>query len=57
MQEATPDAKNEVVKVTKLVEKTVQYFGSDVALRQYSIDPRFAGQKALDEAQYKAGIM
>ena len=57
LQEATPDAKNEVVNVARLVEKTAQYFGSDVALKFYSIDPRFAGRQALDEAHFTSGIM
>lgn len=55
LQEATPDAKDEIVAVSKLVGETAQYFGSQDALERYSIDTRFAGGKALDEARYAAG--
>lgn len=51
LQEATPSAKEEMTGVTNLVEETAQFFGSDAALMHYSIDPRFAGRKALDEAR------
>lgn len=56
LQEATPDARDEVVNVTRLVEETAQYFGSDTALKLYSIDLIFAGRKALDEARHTAGV-
>lgn len=54
VQEATPDARDEVVNVTRLVEETTQFFGSDAALKVYSIDLRFAGRKALEEARFGA---
>jgi hypothetical protein len=52
LQEATPDAKEEVVAVAKLVAETVKYFGSQEALDRYRIDDRFAGRKGLEEARY-----
>ncbi|KAL6709478.1 hypothetical protein ACN47E_001413 [Coniothyrium glycines] len=52
LQEATPDAKDEVVAVSKLVEEVAKYFGSQEALDKYSIDEKFAGGKALEEARY-----
>ncbi|KAF1929125.1 uncharacterized protein M421DRAFT_147115 [Didymella exigua CBS 183.55] len=51
LQEATPGAREEVISVARLVEETSQFFGSDTALKHHSIDPRFAGRKALDEAR------
>ncbi|KAH7401319.1 hypothetical protein BKA66DRAFT_405717 [Pyrenochaeta sp. MPI-SDFR-AT-0127] len=54
LQEATPDAKEEVIAIDSLVEEIVQYFGSQDALDRYAIDARFAGGKALDEARYTA---
>ena len=56
LQEATPGAREELIGVTRLVEETAKYFGSDAALKQHSIDARFAGRKALDEARYTAGV-
>jgi hypothetical protein len=52
LQEATPDAKEEVVAVAKLVAETVKYFGSQEALNRYSIDEKFSGRKGLEEARY-----
>jgi hypothetical protein len=52
LQEATPDAKEEVVAVAKLVAETVKYFGSQEALDRYRIDNKFAGRKGLEEARY-----
>ncbi|KNG47606.1 hypothetical protein TW65_05645 [Stemphylium lycopersici] len=52
LQEATPDAKEEVVAVAKLVTEIVKYFGSEEALNCYSIDERFAGRKGLEEARF-----
>lgn len=51
LQEATPDAREEVEAVSRLVAETVKYFGSQDALRRYSIDERFSGRKALEEAR------
>jgi hypothetical protein len=45
-----------LIGVSRLVEETAKYFGSDAALNQYSIDARFAGRKALVEARYTAGV-
>ncbi|KAF1844035.1 uncharacterized protein K460DRAFT_342946 [Cucurbitaria berberidis CBS 394.84] len=54
LQEASPDAKDEVVGVASLVEEIAQYFGSQDALDRYAVDTKFAGGKALDEARYAA---
>lgn len=51
MQEATLDAKEEVVGIAKLVEQTTLYFGSQEALRKFGVDERFAGRKALEEVR------
>lgn len=56
LQEATPDARDEVVSITQLVEETAQYFGSDTALKLHSIDLKYAGGKALKEARCTAGV-
>jgi hypothetical protein len=52
LQEATPDAKEEVIAVAKLVAETVKYFGSQEALDRYAIDERYSGRKGLEEARY-----
>jgi hypothetical protein len=52
LQEATPDAKEEVVAVAKLVAETVKYFGSQEALDRYLIDDRISGRKGLEKARY-----
>ncbi|KAF2630157.1 hypothetical protein BU25DRAFT_446954 [Macroventuria anomochaeta] len=57
LQEATPDLQDEMVNVTRLVKEAGKFFGSDAALRQYSIDPKFAGHKAFVEARYSAGVV
>jgi hypothetical protein len=57
LQEATPDAEAEMIKVAKLVKDAGKFFGSEAALKQYSIDPKFAGRKAFIEARYKAGVV
>ncbi|CAO2656467.1 Nn.00g052700.m01.CDS01 [Neocucurbitaria sp. VM-36] len=54
LQEATPDAKDELVRVSALVAEVAQYFGSQDALDRYAIDAKYAGGKALDEARYAA---
>ncbi|KAF1946615.1 hypothetical protein EJ02DRAFT_335884 [Clathrospora elynae] len=51
LQEATPNAKDEVIAVARLVEESVKYFGSQEALDRYSIDGRFSGRKGLEEAR------
>ncbi|RMZ70559.1 hypothetical protein GMOD_00000666 [Pyrenophora seminiperda CCB06] len=52
LQEATPDAREEVAAVSKLVAETVKYFGSQEALHRYSINEIYSGRKALDEARH-----
>lgn len=52
LQEATPDAKEEVVAVAKLVTETVRYFGSREALDRYGIDEKISGRRGLEEARY-----
>ena len=54
LQEASPDAKDEVVAVERLVGEVADFFGSTEALTRLSIDPVFAGRKALEEARYAA---
>ena len=55
LQEATPDAKDEVVAVGNLVADTDRLFGSPNALGKYPIDPKFTSQEALNEARYDVG--
>jgi hypothetical protein len=50
----TPDAEDEVLAVAKLVAETERYFGSDAALNRYSVDKKFGGRRALEEARYAA---
>ncbi|KAI4627635.1 uncharacterized protein J4E87_004199 [Alternaria ethzedia] len=52
LQEATPDAKDEVVAVAKLVTETVRYFGSEEALHRYGINEKISGRRGLEEARY-----
>ncbi|KAI4693303.1 uncharacterized protein J4E88_001674 [Alternaria novae-zelandiae] len=52
LQEATQDAKDEVVAVAKLVTETVQYFGSEEALHRYGINEKISGRRGLEEARY-----
>lgn len=52
LQEATPDAKDEVIAVEALKKDIERFFGSSESLRRYSIDERFGGGKALDEARH-----
>ena len=56
LQEASPGFKEEAVAVQKLVCEVDTFFGLEEALDQYSIDTKFAGRKALEEAQFAAGI-
>ena len=55
LQEATPDAKYEVVAVGDLVVEVDEFFGSHNTLDRYSRESNLAGGKALDEARYIAG--
>lgn len=55
LQEATPDAKDEVIAVGDLVAEVDKFFGSHNALDRYSRNSDLAGGKALDEARYTAG--
>ncbi|KZM24995.1 hypothetical protein ST47_g3840 [Ascochyta rabiei] len=57
LQEATPDAKDEVVNVTRLVDETAQYFGSNTALQLHLIDSRLSGRKALVAARRACRIV
>lgn len=57
LQEASAASKDEVVAVEKLVGEVDEFFGSTEALRRHSIDTRFAGRKALEEAQYSSRQM
>lgn len=57
LQEATPDVGDEMVNVARLVKEAGKYFGSEVALKRYSIDPKFAGQKAFSEARFAADAL
>jgi hypothetical protein len=54
LQEATPDAKEEAEAVASLVAEAGQYFGSSEALKRYSVDAKFAGRRALEEARVAA---
>ena len=57
LQEATPDVGDEMVNVARLVKEAGKYFGSEAALKRYSIDPKFAGKKALSEARFTADAL
>jgi hypothetical protein len=52
LQEATPDAKDEVMAVARLVTESVKYFGSQEALHRYRINEQISGRKGLEEARY-----
>ncbi|KAF2198984.1 hypothetical protein GQ43DRAFT_421287 [Delitschia confertaspora ATCC 74209] len=54
LQETTPAAGPEVVAVSRLIKDVDKFFGSAEAIDRYSIDTRFAGKKALDEARHTA---
>ncbi|KAL5121154.1 hypothetical protein ACEQ8H_001006 [Pleosporales sp. CAS-2024a] len=53
LQEATPDARDEVRAVASLVNEVAQYFGSEAAERRYPVDTKFSGRRALEEARYR----
>ena len=55
LQEATPDAKDEVVAIGNLVADTDRLFGSPDALGKHPIDPRFTVQEVMNEARYDVG--
>lgn len=55
LQEATPDAKDEVVAVGDLVAEVNKFFGSHNALDRYSRESNLTGGEALDKARYIAG--
>lgn len=57
LQEATPDVEDEMLNVTRLVKEAGKFFGSDSALERYSIDPKFAGEKAFAEARFATSNM
>ena len=52
LQEATPAANGEVRAVEELIVDVDKFFGSAEALERHSIDRKFAGGKALQEARY-----
>jgi hypothetical protein len=54
LQEATPDAREEVAAVSSRVAEVTKYFGSDDALNRYAVDKKFSGRRALEEARYAA---
>ncbi|KAF2799479.1 hypothetical protein K505DRAFT_265561 [Melanomma pulvis-pyrius CBS 109.77] len=55
LQEATPDAKAEVVAVGNLVADVDRFISSPDAVDRYSIHPKRSGSEALNEARYIAG--
>lgn len=55
LQEATPDAKAEVVAVGDLVADVDRFIGSPDTADRYSIHPKLSGKEALNEARYIAG--
>ncbi|KAF2122499.1 hypothetical protein BDV96DRAFT_1510 [Lophiotrema nucula] len=57
LQEAPPDACDEVEGIERLVRDVGKFFGTEDALDRYHIDERFAGKKALDEAKVAAGFV
>ena len=54
LQEATPGAKDEVMAVSSLVGEVVSYFGTKDALSRSTVDQKYAGRRALQEARYAA---
>jgi hypothetical protein len=54
LQDATPDAREEVAAVASLVGEVGRYFGSDAAMQQYVVEKKFSGRRALEEARYAA---
>ncbi|KAL1800240.1 hypothetical protein ACET3X_000582 [Alternaria dauci] len=52
LQEATPDAKNEVTAVAGLVADTVKCFGSQEALSRYSMNEQISERKGLEEGRH-----
>ncbi|KAF2714126.1 hypothetical protein K504DRAFT_399912 [Pleomassaria siparia CBS 279.74] len=55
LQEATPNAKAEVIALSDLVVEVDRFFGSTETLEKFSIDRRLSGRDALDEARYAFG--
>jgi hypothetical protein len=54
LQDATPDAREEVLAVSSRVAEVTKYFGSELALDRYAVDKKYSGRRALDEARYAA---
>jgi hypothetical protein len=54
LQEATPDARDEVIAVFSRVAEVTKYFGSEAALDRYAVDKKYSGGRALKEARYIA---
>lgn len=54
LQEATPDARDEVKAVSSLVKEVQLYFGSEAALERHPVDKKFSGRRALEEARFAA---
>ncbi|KAG9192316.1 hypothetical protein G6011_11050 [Alternaria panax] len=52
LQEATPDAKDEVMAVGRLLAETVEYFGSQEALSRYLINEKISGGRGLEEGRH-----
>ena len=51
LQDATPDAKQEMDAVAGLVSEVGRYFGTKDALERFAVERRFAGRRALEEAR------
>jgi hypothetical protein len=54
LQEATPEAREEVLAVSSRVAEITKYFGSELALDRYAVDKKYSGRRALEEARYAA---
>jgi hypothetical protein len=52
LQEATPDAKDEMQAVSSLVKEVDRYFGTEAALNRSQVDQKFSGRRALEEARF-----
>jgi hypothetical protein len=54
LQEATPNAKDEMNAVSSLVKEVNRYFGTKATLDRNQVDQKFSGRRALEEARFAA---
>ena len=57
LQDATPDAREEVEAVASLIAEARRYFGTTEASERYHVDRKYAGRRALEESEACCGTL